>query len=346
MGCIEAEAAITILQSADLVIKHHFDILGTGLTDWGEQINWHLDVESKRVWPLHYYKRLLHNLTGIKGSDVKIPWELSRFQHLSPLVQAYHISRNGRFAKEAVQQIADWIDNNPFLYGVNWTCAMEVAIRACNWIWLWWAFKEDPTWTDEFHARFLRSIWQHGWYIDRNLEDKGGIRTNHYLSDVVGLLFLGLMFPGFKDAIKWKEFGVKELVRCMTEMVYPDGVSFENSTAYHRLALELFSYSAVLCKRNGVELPSDFWNRIEKMFEFVMCVTRPDGRMPMVGDADDGRFVIFSKYYDWDRWDFRYLLSIGAVLFRRKDFKTAGGECHEEVFWLFGGEGIRVWQGL
>jgi hypothetical protein len=163
---------------------------------------------------------------------------------------------------------------------------------------------------------------------------------------VVGLLFLGLMFPGFKDAIRWKEFGVEELVRCMDEMVYFDGVNFENSTAYHRLALELFAYSAILCRRNGIELSDDFWNRLQSMFEFLMCAARPDGRMPMIGDADDGRFFILSKYYHWDRWDLRYLLSIGAVLFRRKDFKAAAGECHEEVLWLLGPEGVMVWQGL
>ena len=68
--------------------------------------------------------------------------------------------------------------------------------------------------------------------------------------------------------------------------------------------------------------------------------------MPMIGDSDDGRFFILANYYDWDRWDHRYLLSIGAVLFKRTDFKAAAGERHEEVFWLFGEEGIEIWETL
>lgn len=217
---------------------------------------------------------------------------------------------------------------------------MEVAIRACNWIWAWWAFKDDPEWTEAFDNKFLKSIWQHGWYIENNLEDKGGIRTNHYLSDIVGLLFIGIMFPHFKDAERWKKFGVQELIRCMEEMVYPDGVSFENSTAYHRLVLELFTYSAILCKRNDIVLPAPFWQRLEKMFEFIMYCMRPDGLMPMIGDSDDGRFFILADYYDWDRSDFRYLLSIGAVLFKRSDLKLMAGRAHEEIFWLFGEDGV------
>jgi hypothetical protein len=104
------------------------------------------------------------------------------------------------------------------------------------------AFKDTAEWSEEFDRKFLKSMWQHGWFIENNLENKGGIRTNYYLSDIVGLFFIGIMFPGFKDSERWKTFGIKELVRCMDKMVYEDGISFENSTAYHRLVLELFSY--------------------------------------------------------------------------------------------------------
>ena len=336
-----------IIPEAELVMQHRFDILGTGLQHWGNPIRWHLDIRSEREWPIQYYKKLVcKDLTGSNGKDVKIPWELSRFQHLMPLIQAFLITGDSKYPREAIPQITQWIEANPFLYGVNWTCAMEVAIRACNWIWVWWTFREDPAWTDNFNRCFLKSLWEHGWYIEHNLENKGGIRTNHYLSDIVGLLFIGIMFPQFKDAERWKGFGVTELVRCTEDMVYPDGVSFENSTAYHRLVMELFTYSAILCDKNGIELPQAFWGRLEKMNEFTMYCTRPDGRMPMIGDSDDGRFFIFSAYYDWDRWDHRYLLSIGAVLFSRADFKAAAGWFCEEAFWILGEQGYKRFEEL
>ena len=328
-----------IIKEAELVTKHQFDILGTGSRYWENPIRWHIDIKSGREWPDCYYKKLCYgDLKGIDGSDVKIPWELSRFQHLITLIKAFVITSDDKYSNEAVSQIDNWIENNPFSYGVNWTCAMEVSIRACNWIWAWWALRDNVVWTDEFNRKFLKSMWQHGWYIEHNLEDIGDIRTNHYLANIVGLLFIGIMFPQFKDAKRWKEFGIKELIRCMEEMVYQDGVSFENSIAYHRLLLEFFSYSAVLCQKNGVELPDSFWHRLEKMFEIIMHCTRPDGRMPMIGDSDDGRFFILTNYYDWDRGDHRYLLSIGAVLFKREDFKETAGRFFEEAFWILGKE--------
>lgn len=331
-----------ITHEAKRVINHRFSLLGTGEQYWGNNIQWNLEINSSRPWPLHYYKRISSRKpSAFNGCDIKIPWELSRFQQLMPLIKSYLLTKEYAYSKESVNQINDWINKNPPYYGVNWTCAMEVAIRVCNWMWAWWALKDTPSWTKEFTDRFLKNIWHHGWFIEHNIEDKGGIKSNHYLSDIVGLLFIGIMFPQFMDSERWKKFGIQELIRCMEEMVYPDGVSFENSTAYHRLFLELFTYSAILCKRNDIVLPAPFWQRLEKMFEFIMHGMRSDGRMPMIGDADDGRFFILADYYDWDRWDFRYLLSIGAVLFKRSDFKLMADRMHEEVCWLFGEDGVK-----
>lgn len=113
-------------------LTHRFDILGTGESDWGERPDWHRDVGRSGTWPLHYHKRLRYRLAAPSWSDVKIPWELSRFQYLMPLMGAYLASGNSKYAQAAVADIADWIERNPPLRGVNWTSPMEAAIRACN----------------------------------------------------------------------------------------------------------------------------------------------------------------------------------------------------------------------
>lgn len=325
----------------DDLLNRKFCVFSHYVAFANSKINWHSDFISKKHWKRKYHRRLQPVADGKDASDCKVPWELSRFQHLPSMAKVYLIRNDARYAEEAIWQIEDWINENPFLHGINWTCAMEVAIRACNWMWAWWAFKDTKSWTEEFNSRFLKSMWQHGWYIEKNLENKGGIETNHYLSDVVGLLFIGVMFPQFKDAEKWKKFGVKEIIRCMEEMVHEDGVSFENSTGYHRLVLELFTYSAILCKNNNIELPPRFWRRLERMFDFILHAMRPDGLMPMIGDNDDGRFFILSDYYTWHRFDFRYLLAIGAVLFNRKDFFKASDGANEEACWLFENQELR-----
>ncbi len=46
-------------------------------------------------------------------------------------------------------------------------------------------------------------------------------------------------------------FGLCELQREMDKQILPDGADYESSTGYHRLVLELFCYSFLLCRLNG-----------------------------------------------------------------------------------------------
>jgi hypothetical protein len=71
------------------------------------------------------------------------------------------------------------------------------------------------------------------------------------------------------------------------------------------------------------------------MCEFVQAYTKPDGRAPLIGDADDGRIQILGGQPITDH---RYLLSHGAVLFNRGDFRSSAGWCWEETFWLLGAD--------
>ena len=115
---------------------------------------------------------------------------------------------------------------------------------------------------------------------------------------------------------KWFEKGVSALEEEMAFHVYPDGVCFKGSISYHRLVTELFLSATLLCLKNCINFPSWYMNRLEKMIEFVMRYTKPDGTAPQIGDNDDGRLHILSNYENWDILDHRYLLSIGAVLFK------------------------------
>jgi hypothetical protein len=69
------------------------------------------------------------------------------------------------------------------------------------------------------------------------------------------------------------------------------------------------------------------------MLEFVEAYVKPDGAVPLVGDADDGRIQKLGRQ---DLADHRYLLSTGAVMFGRADFKRGAGRFWDESFWLLG----------
>jgi len=352
-----------IASAADLTLEHIFNLLGSGPVEVVNRtpsagkstsseynpIDWHTDFTTGYRWDPSAYCGDKEILSG--KAEIKIPWELSRFQHLATLGQAYWLTNDEKYFQEFIDQIDDWIGHNPFGFGVNWASPMEAAIRAVNWILSFSFFLGLREFPPDFLLRFAGSLFLHGRYIRKNLEvayNGSGERTtfNHYLADIVGLLFLGLFFRDLREGKKWLDFSLKELVREMEFQVHLDGAGFESSIPYHRLALEIFATAALLCRANRIELPRRFRECLEKMFEFTLYYTRPDGEAPQVGDNDNGRLWILSDYGTWDVNDHRYLLSLGAIIFNRLDFKEAAGERYQSVIWLLSRKGWEDFKAL
>jgi len=327
-----------IVAEADRFCKHVFDLLGSGPTPLGERIDWHVDFKSGHRWnPKTYYKRIRY-APYPGGYDIKVPWELSRCQHFPRLGQAYLLTGDEKYAREFVAQATDWIEQNPWPWGVNWACSMDVAIRAVNWLWAYRFFEGSQSLSPGFKTCFFTSLSTQGRHIFRNLENKGGLRNNHYLTDLVGLVHLGVLCPGFKEVKRWRDFALQELWKEALVQVCPDGVSFEASVAYHRLALEMLLVTALLCREAEVEVPADVLARLEKMVEFVLVYTRPDGSVPKMGDEDNGRLLRLGVWEDPEKeWnDHRSLLALGGALFGRADFSGAAGESGWEAAWILG----------
>ncbi len=352
------------LNQASEILLHRFSILGVDV-EFGGKIDWHLDPRSGYRWQKKFYADLFPVFNVTDNTDGKMPYELSRFQHLTLLGIAYWISEDEKYTKEFVAELEDWFRENPYLVGVNWTCTMDVAIRAVNIIWGYHFFRKSSELKEDFRIKLLKSLLEHGRYIFNHLE-KEGIKTNHYLSDLVGLVYLGVFVPEFKESKRWHDFGIRELINEMGRQVYPDGVDYEGSISYHRLETELFLSATLLVMLNeqcnaptscdegnwfyrmrvSKVFPEWYMQRLEKMIEFVIYYTKPDGTAPQIGDNDDGRLHILSKYGDWDRLDHRYLLSAGAVLFNRPDFNEGAGRFYEEAFWLLGEEGLESFDSM
>jgi len=344
------EVARCVIQAAERVSQHVFDFLGTGSVDWGDSIDWHQDVQIGYRWPLKFYSQVSSTASNAIAADPKIPWELSRLHHFVTLGQAYWLTDDRRWSDEFFAQWESWLASNPCPYGINWTSAMDVAIRVVNLMWGCALVADAPGWTGEQDAYLNHSLRQHGLYIEHNLEigvwDGQVVTASHYLANIVGLLCLGLLCSELPEAARWRRAGLRALMVEIERQILPDGANYEASTSYHRLAVEFFTIAALLCRRCGVELPRRFWERLERAYEYILYCTQPDGQVPAIGDGDDGRLLILSGYPVWERNDHRYLLAIGAVLFERADFRAAVGDCPADLLWLLGREGVESFDAL
>lgn len=328
-----------ILQSAERILKNKFDLLGSGLINLGKDIKWNEDFKTGFIWENSFYKDIkIIDLSN--NSDVKVPWELSRFQYLITLGKAYTLTKDLKYYEKFKEYVNDWIEKNPIYYSVNWTCNMDVSIRAINWLAGYYLFKKEVDTDKEFKKILNTSLYAHGEYIYNNLEKTSiSLGNNHYLSNLNGLIFLGIYFKDLKNKFpkKWLNKGVKELEKEMFIQNNEDGTNYETSTSYHRLVTELMFFPLLLLEKNNYFILSkEYKIRLEKMFEFMAKITKPNGRVPLIGDVDNGRLFIFSNFFDWEVNDLRSLISLGGEYFDNNYLRTISQTQNQDTLFLFG----------
>ena len=153
------------------------------------------------------------------------------------------------------------------------------------------------------------------------------LSSNHYLSDIAGLLVCGLYLDD-QEASDWATFAGREIVVELTNQFHQDGSNFEGSTCYHRLSSELMTYSIAIMLNTSWRDPkqaSRWWSgptknyragasppptphsqtasghhipldaalteRIVGMARFTRSIQRVDGSIPIIGDDDSGRYM-------------------------------------------------------
>ncbi|WP_204524433.1 alginate lyase family protein [Clostridium coskatii] len=331
----------SIITSADNICNHKFNLLGSEQKYLGGSLPWNEDFKTGYNWKSKFYKNIkIVNL--LNNADVKVPWELSRFQHIFTIGKAYWITNDEKYALEFKEEVEDWIEKNLVEMSVNWTCTMDVAIRAVNLICGYFFFEKSSSIDSEFWVQFNKLLYLHGRFIFKNLENEGQHNGNHYLSDLTGLIWLGIYFDDFAVDDKekknnpkdWLQLGLKEFENEIKNEVNEDGTDYEASTSYHRLVTELFLTTTILCDKNNIHFTKEYKEKLDKMCEFIMNITKPNGLSPVIGDADDGRLLIVSNYENWEKRNFAHILAVAGEYFDRDDFRYIGRDFKEDALWI------------
>jgi len=322
--------------NADAIVNGQYRIFNK-VYDFSHRIPWNSDFESGFNWPKGLFCRKYIQVELTNNADVKYPRELSRFHHALILGQAYLLTKEKQYYIKFKQDVLDWIEENPFMKSINWGCTQDVSIRAVNWLWAIAFFAEELSMDHVFKQTIDRSLYQHGFFIYMYPEKSIYNNHNHYISDLVGQIYLGLYFKKDKHAQNWLNWGIEELYREIRYEILPTGPSYEKSTNYHRFVTEMIFSALILLQKERYEIPQDILFRVEKMLEFIMYYIKPDGNAPIIGDQDDARLHPFSLISNLDH---RYLLCLGAVFFQRGDFKYHAKRFYSDCSILLGEEGF------
>jgi hypothetical protein len=258
-----------------------------GMIEMPEKIDWHHNPIHDRVWL----------------------FALNEFEWFRPVMIAYVLTNDEKYAKAYARLMTSFLDQVSMPKWKNerdpvWRL-IGAGLRMCeSWADAFYVFLPSKTVSADLKIRILGSISDHAKFLSHFRSP----HWNHLIQETYGLLRVAAMFPEFKLADDWIKVGVERLNRALSKDVYPDGGYNEGSTFYHRYVVRLLQFIVDFAEDWEIELTGNIHSKLEKMYEFLLYTSRPDGTMPEMNDG-------------FHTWKLRHLLHDPATKFARDDFE-------------------------
>ncbi len=334
MATTAAENAAKILQGKWELLGHPYDFSG--------EVDWHADDRTGYQWERTFYADLpLYNLAG--ETDIKYPWELSRHQFLCELSRNYLLNGCEDSATRARHLLIDWIESNPLYEGVNWTSALEVAMRVMSWTWTMAGMSQWKGWSQGDLDAISNSLTDHGRYLADHFSYYSS-PYNHLIGEAAGLLFVTSLVDD-PSSSQWRTQAVDTLLKSGPAQFYEDHFCVEQAVGYHYYTLGFLCLAYLVEQRRGDSANglASLQEPITSAFSTGAAFRRPDGTWPAIGDLDSARAIPVA--YD-EYWNFDSLQNLAASMFDAAALKIDDAGPGEEAWWLGGSDFNKRWDAL
>ena len=284
-------------RAADRILDGMFDVFALRGAQLGFPPRWNVDPRTGIEAPLVFGKDLNYRDPALVG-DIKYLWEPNRHLELVTLAQAWHLTREERYALGCRTLLDSWFSQCPYPRGVNWCVSLEHAVRLVNWSFAWFLLGGDAAVIFEgeagqaFRQRWLESIYQHCHFIPRHWS-RHSSANNHLLGEATGLFVGALTWPLWRESAEWARQARAELEREALAQTFADGVNKEQAIWYHHAVADMMLVAGLVARANDRDFGKEYWGRLEVMLEFIASVMDVGGNVPLIGDADEGVLVRF-----------------------------------------------------
>lgn len=279
---------------ADRALNHEFAFYRSDYYHVGDPIDWEANPVNDREWPT----------------------ALNRHGDLVTLARAWWHTGDDRYAAGAAEFLRQWIAaagvTGVMRRDVYWS-TLNTGIRMTVWPEAWTRLLKAEVFDPDVRLQMLKMFYHQAEYLTAN---HGG--GNWLVTESQGLLGVALLFPEFTRAAAWEEAALGRLVREIQAQTYPEGAQYELTPHYHLVCINSFVRPVHLMRRNDRDMPPEYLERLEKMYEYLMLVSKPDRHIPMLNNSDHNNI--------------QGLMRDGAALFGREDMRyiaTDGAEGDE-----------------
>jgi hypothetical protein len=329
--------------AADRILAGKYTFFDLEDCDLGDPPQWNRDPLTQRTPGTRRASAIDYRDERVVG-NIKYLWEPNRHLHLPLLAQAHALTGDARYALAIQAQVDSWIEQCPEGMGPNWVSPLELGIRLINWSVAWQllgGMRARIFTTPEgaaFRDRWLDSIYRQARMIAGNLS-RFSSANNHLIGEAAGVYVAASTWPLWPQMSEWGERCRVILEEECHRQNAPDGGNREQAFAYQTFVLDFLLLAGLAARARGEDFSPIYWRRIEVMIDFLASMTNVAGKLPMVGDADDGYAVKLAAEPGFS--PHASLIATGAVLFGRADLAAKAGALDGKTATLFGVEAQR-----
>ncbi len=278
-------------------------------------------------------------ISDFDEGDIKVIWELSRFDWLTSLARAHKISGEKEYLSQLNILLEDWCKCNSLNVGPNWKCGQETSFRLMKLLTAACILDQ----ISKPQESLKRIIFEHFIRIRSNINYGIAQENNHSTSESIGL-YIGscwLIKNGYTDSkfIKARDAGRILLEKMIDKLVLDQGTFSQLSVNYHRVFMDTMSFCLHMMQHlNETPFNSKIHSKLEKAGEWMYkMIMGKDGSAPNFG-SNDGALIenLNSREYS----DFRPSVQLFFALLKNVRIYDSL-ELSEAMFWRCGVDALQ-----
>jgi uncharacterized heparinase superfamily protein len=301
-------------------------VLGLGWIEFPRD-GWHFEPRAGSFWPRLDAGRVI--TSAPRHFDPRVTWEMNRGHEWVVLARCYAATGEQEFHQQLVAELGSWRHANPVGTGINWTSAMEAAIRIHSLVWCGGFLRDTPA----VLPLIAEMIYEHTIFVSDHLSFFSSA-NNHLIVELSGVIVAAMSLGG-----ELAPLYAPARARLHVEVgrqVFPDGVNAEMATHYHLFVLEALVLVAFLQRAHAIDSP-ELGGVIHRMADYVAAIRCDDGTLLQQGDNDDGCILAFLRMHHADQ-----LLGAAAELRSAVSAPVPGVDRarsapREGTYWIVGG---------
>ena len=289
---------------------------------------WDAGFQTENVWPTDQCSYDISISQREDIGDIRTNWELNRHYQFAGMAKSFYVTGDLSILEELQELFYDWNNKNHFLCGVEWTSAMEIAIRVNSLIYTYCflnkAFEKYNLENNKILKDISRGIIVMADYIVKH-RAKYSSANNHLIVEMYAVGMSGIFF----DYKPWEKLAFNILTKELPRQNYADGVNKEMSLHYQSFVMEAYGLLMIEMKHNHIKIPQIWEEYLLNMSEFMCDCCGEYGETVVFGDNDEGKILDLSGE-DFDHY--RYVLDLmGSVLPKRYSKME---NIHENLYWI------------